>query len=59
MSAALVALLASISVATWAYTKMQDHTGYGNSKNAIAGSAVVFVLAFIIIFSLAHLLTPN
>lgn len=59
MSAALVALLASVSIATWAYTKMQNHTGYGNSKNAIAGSAVVFVLAFLIVFSLARLLTPN
>lgn len=55
MSAALVALLVAVGSATWAYTKLQNKTGYGNNRSAIIGAGVVFVIAFIVIFSLGHL----
>jgi hypothetical protein len=56
MSAALLSLLISGGSSVWVYTKLQNHTGYGNSKSAVQGAAVVFVLGFIVIFSLAHML---
>jgi hydrogenase-4 membrane subunit HyfE len=56
---ALFALIASFSVSVWIFTKLQNKTGYGNNKNAMIGAAVVFVLGFIVIFSLANLLSPN
>jgi len=59
MSAALLALLAAVSIAVWVYTKLQSRTGYGNNQNAAIGAAVVFVLVFIVVFSVAHLLSPN
>lgn len=56
MSAALVALLVSLGGATWVYTKLQNKTGYGNNRSAIIGSAVVFVIAFIVVFSVGHMI---
>jgi uncharacterized membrane protein YjjP (DUF1212 family) len=53
------ALLASMSASVWVFTKLQSRTGYGNSQNAMIGAAVVFVLGFVVIFSLAHMLLPN
>lgn len=56
MSAALLALLVSGGSSVWVYTKLQGRTGYGNSKAAAQGAAIVFVLGFIVIFTLAHLI---
>jgi len=56
VSAALVALLVSLGGATWVYTKLQNKTGYGNNRSAIIGSAVVFVIAFIVVFSVGHMI---
>jgi hypothetical protein len=56
---ALFALIASFSGSVWIYTKLQNRTGYGNNQSAIIGAAVVFVLGFIVIFTLAKLLLPN
>lgn len=56
MSAALVALLVSLGGATWVYTKLQNKTGYGNNQSAIIGAAVVFVIAFIVVFSVGHMI---
>lgn len=56
MSAALVALLVSLGGATWVYTKLQNKTGYGNNRSAIIGAAVVFVIAFIVVFSVGHMI---
>ena len=55
MNAALLALLISISGSVWVFTKLQNKTGYGNNQSAFIGSAVTFVLGFIVIFSLAHM----
>jgi len=56
MSAGFVAFLAAISASVWTFTKLQNKTGYGNNQSAITGAAVVFVLAFIVVFSLGHML---
>ena len=56
MSAGLIALLCSAGAATWVFTKLQNRTGYGNNRDAIIGAVVVFVICFIVVFSLAHML---
>lgn len=56
MSAGVVALLASISISVWAFTKLQQRTGYGNDKTAVKGAAVVFVIVFIVVFTLGHMI---
>lgn len=56
MSAAFIAVLVSLGVATWVYDKLRNKTGYGNNRSAVIGAAVVFVLAFIVIFSLSHMI---
>ena len=56
MSATLVALLVSLGSATWVYNKLRNKTGYGNNQSAIIGAAVVFIIAFIVVFSLSHML---
>ncbi|MFZ1249747.1 MAG: hypothetical protein WAQ24_05515 [Candidatus Saccharimonadales bacterium] len=53
MNAFLVALLFSGGVATWVYTKLQQKTGYGNSKTALKGAAVAGGIAFAVLFTIA------
>lgn len=55
MSAALLALLIAGGGSVWIYTKLQNHTGYGNSKNAVIGALVTFAVGFIVIFTLARM----
>lgn len=52
MSAALLAFMFGIGASVWIFTKLQNKTGYGNQKNAIIGSAVAFVLIFLVVFSI-------
>jgi hypothetical protein len=59
MSAALIAFLFSVGASTWVFTKLQNKTGYGNNKSAFTGAAVVFVIAFILLFTLSHMLLHN
>lgn len=56
MNAALLSLLIAGSSSVWIYTKLQNHTGYGNSKNAAKGAAVAFVIGFIVVFSIARMI---
>ena len=56
MSAALLALLIAGGSSVWIYTKLQNHTGYGNSKNAATGALVAFILGFIVVFSIAKMI---
>lgn len=56
MNAALLSLLISGASSVWVYTKLQNHTGYGNSKSAAKGAAVAFVVSFIVVFSLARMI---
>jgi uncharacterized membrane protein SpoIIM required for sporulation len=55
MTAALLALLIAGGSSVWIFTKLQNRTGYGNNQNAIIGAAVVFVLLFVVVFSLGHM----
>lgn len=48
----LMAFIASISAATWIYTKLQRQTGYGNSSNAIKGAAIAGGIVFVVVLSL-------
>ena len=56
MSAALVALIVSLSASVWTFTRLQDRTGRGNNRNAVIGATAVFILGFIVIFTLVRLL---
>ena len=55
MSAGIVAFLVAISTATWTFTKLQNKTGYGNNQSAIIGATIVFILAFIVVFTIGHM----
>ncbi len=52
MSPVLVALLFSVGVGTWVYTKLQQRTGYGNSKAALKGAAVAGGIAFVVMLTI-------
>jgi uncharacterized membrane protein SpoIIM required for sporulation len=56
MNAALLALLIAAASSVWIYTKLQNHTGYGNSKAAFKGALTAFVLGFIVVFTIAKLI---
>jgi hypothetical protein len=52
MKAALLALLVAISTSVWSYSRLQGHTGYGNAKTTVKGAAIVFVIAFVVVFTI-------
>jgi hypothetical protein len=54
MSAGLISLFFSLGVSGWVFSKLQGKTGYGNSQAALKGASVAFVIAFIVMFTLAH-----
>jgi hypothetical protein len=54
VSAGVLAFIVALSSSVWVFTKLQNKTGYGNNSNAIKGAAVVFIIAFIVVFTLAH-----
>jgi len=54
MSAGVLAFIVALSTSVWVFTKLQNKTGYGNSQSAITGSAVVFVITFIVVFTIGH-----
>ncbi len=56
MSAAFLAFIIAGGSSVWIFTKLQNRTGYGNSKNAITGAAVVFVIGFIVVFTIGHMI---
>lgn len=55
MSAGVIAFLVAAGASTWVYTRLQDRTGYGNNQNAAIGAAAVFVLGFIVVFTIGHM----
>ena len=52
MNAFLVALLFSLGAGTRVYTKLQQKTGYGNSKGALKGAATVAGISFVVFLML-------
>jgi hypothetical protein len=59
MSAALIAFLVALGSSVWTYTKLQNRTGYGNNQAAIKGAAIVFIVALVVVFTLAKILIHN
>lgn len=58
-SAFLLAFLIAGGASVWIYTKLQNRTGYGNSQNAAWGAVVVFVVSFIVVFTVANMLLKS
>lgn len=56
MNSALIALLVSVSGATWIYTKLQRSTGAANNGPAAKGALVSGVIIFLLVFTLASML---
>ncbi|QQS18986.1 hypothetical protein IPL68_02950 [Candidatus Saccharibacteria bacterium] len=52
MSPVFVALLFAVGVGTWVYTKLQQRTGYGNSKDALKGAAIAGGIAFVVLLTI-------
>lgn len=59
MSAFLVAFLAAIGSATWLFAQMQSRSGAGNSRSALTGASVVFVIVLVVVFTLARMTIPH
>lgn len=53
MSAFLTALLLALGAGTWIYTKLQNKTGYGNSKSAFMGALVSGIVIFVVVLTVA------
>jgi len=54
LSSLLIAFLLSLGASTWVFTKLQNRTGAGNNRSALQATAVVFIIAFILVFTIAH-----
>lgn len=52
MKAFITALLLGLGGGTWIYTKLQQRTGYGNSKTAFKGAAIAGVIIFIVVLTI-------
>ncbi|GEM_PF-807110 len=52
MRAALVAFIAAVAISAWSYTKLQNRAGYGNTKTVITGTAAIFGITFIVVFTI-------
>lgn len=55
-TALLTALLFAAGAGTWIYTKLQQRTGYGNSRSALQGAAIAAGLIFVVVLVTALLL---
>jgi len=53
MSAFITALLLSLGAGTWIYTKLQNKTGYGNSKSAFMGALISGIVIFVVVLTVA------
>ncbi|MFA5004331.1 MAG: hypothetical protein WC498_03595 [Candidatus Saccharimonadales bacterium] len=56
MSAALLALLASVSGGVWVYVRLQRQTGSGNNKSAAIGAVVAGVIGFVVVFTVSKMI---
>lgn len=55
MRALLVALLAGLSVSVWSYSALQRQNGYGNGATVLKGVILIFVITFIVVFTLGQM----
>ena len=44
------AFLLAVGGGTWLYTRLQQRTGYGNSKNAVIGAAIAAFGIFLFVY---------
>jgi len=51
----LTSLLIALGSATWIYSRLQQHTGYGNSRNAIVGAVLSALGIFMVLYLTARL----
>jgi hypothetical protein len=56
MKAALLAFLVALSTSVWSYYKLQSRTGYGNTQTTLKGAVAIFIIVFIVIFTIGSLL---
>lgn len=59
MSAFFVALLASLGLGTWIFTKLQGETGYGNNRSAFIATGVAFIIIFLVVFTIFQKISPH
>jgi len=55
MRAVLIALLAGLSVSVWSYSALQRQNGYGNTTTVLRGVILIFVITFIVVFTLGRM----
>jgi hypothetical protein len=48
----VVAFMFGAGVGGWAFTQLAKRTGSGSSRETVIGSLVVFILAYLFLFSL-------
>jgi len=53
MSAGIIALFVGLGGGAWVYNKLQRQSGSGNGQNSLIGAAVVGVILFIVVFTIA------
>jgi hypothetical protein len=58
LSKLLLSLLIAICGGVFVYTRLQQHTGYGNSRSAAQGAAITALIIFVLVFSLSTFLLP-
>lgn len=42
----ITSLMLAVGVATWIFSKLQQRTGYGNSRNALIGAVFIGLVIF-------------
>ncbi len=55
MGAFFTALLLAVGVGTWIFTKLQQRTGYGNSRGALIGAGIAAFGVFLLVYLTARL----
>jgi hypothetical protein len=58
VSKLLLSLLIAICGGVFIYTRLQQRTGYGNSRSAAQGAAITALIIFVLVFSLSTFLLP-
>jgi len=51
----LTSLFVALGGGTWIYTRLQQHTGYGNSRSAIVGATLSALGIFAVLYLTARL----
>lgn len=59
MKPALLAFLSALSISVWSYYKLQSRTGYGNTQTTLKAAGMVFVIAFILVFSIGSIILKS